>query len=618
MSVARPASPSVPPWGPALSRGWALACDVASAAVLATVLAVVLWTFRDYGITWDETWHLVYGDQILQWFLTLGADTSALCYRIDFLYGGAFDLFGAIVRRFSPLDPFDTLHLMGALVGVLGLWGAWRLARRLGGPAAGLVAVALLATTPVYYGHMFNNPKDLPFAVGYVWALDALCDVVLRMPRVPRRTWARFAVLAGLAMGVRIAGILLLVYLGAVVLGMAWFRMRATAGDLRAGLATLRRLGRPAGWAMLGAWVVMLCTWPWALLDPIRRPWMALGRMSRFTVHKRTMPFAGEDMLTTEPRWDYLLHYFGLKLPLVVLVLVLVAVALAAHAWWRQREQIHLHQRNIALVLAAAIMAPPTYAVLVRAVIYDGLRHFLFLVPILVVVAALGAVSLLRPRARPRLALALGLALGLGGSVALARQVAAMRELHPYELIYFNELIGGLPGAYGNYDTDYYGSSYKEGFTALSEHLWHTERERFLDTRYIVTGCIPDFVAANYIEGNLSWAESMAEGAELYLGYTRADCHERHRSRPEIMRVERMGTLLILGRDLRLGPAGLDDEEDTDGEEDTEEGARTVRDEAPRSTRATVNDGHRPRPRKPLPARDTSDAAVEPAAEPTP
>ncbi len=595
MSTPRAASPSVPPWGPALSRGWALGCDCAAAIVVATVLAVVLATYRDYGITWDESWHLVYGDQILSWFLTFGADTSALCYRIDFLYGGAFDLLGAVVRRFSPLSPFDTLHLVGALVGVLGLVGAWRLARRLGGPVAGLVAVALLATTPVYYGHMFNNPKDLPFAVGYVWALDALCNVVLCMPRVPRRAWIRLAVLAGLAMGVRIAGILLLVYLGAVVLGMGWLRMRAAGGDLRAGLATIRRLGRPALWTMLGAWVVMLSTWPWALLDPIRRPWMALGRMSRFTVHKREMPFAGEEMLTTQPRWDYLLHYFGLKLPILVLALVLVAVALGLYAVWRRREHVHLHQRNVGLVLAAAIMAPPTYAIVVRAVIYDGLRHFLFLVPMLVVVAALGAVSL--PRVRPRLALPIGLALGLAGTVGISRQVAAMRELHPQQYIYFNEIIGGLPGAYGNYDTDYYGNGYKEGFAALAEHLWHTERERFLDTRYVVNGCIPDFVAANYIGGNFAWADSAAKGAEFYLGYTRANCHERYRTRPEIFRVERMGTLLILARDLRGASA-----EELDDEGSDDEGS----DEGPRSRRATIPDGRRPQPRprnKPIPTK---------------
>lgn len=558
-------SPPVP-WELPLPRGWATALDLGSAAVVAVVTAIVLTTFRDYGVTWDETWHLVYGDHILAWFATLGRDTSALCYRIDYMYGGGFDLLGAVARRLSPMSDFETIHLLGAMLGVLGVLGAWSLARRLGGPLAGLCAVVLLASTPVYYGHMFANPKDLPFAVGYVWAMDALVDVVLRMPAVPRRTWARFAVLAGLAMGVRVAGILLLVYLGAVVIGLAWLRARATA-SLDAGLRTARRLGIPAAWSMLGAWVVMLSTWPWALLDPIRRPWMALGRMSRFTVHRRTMPFAGESMVTTEPRWDYLLHYFGLKLPVVVLllfVLAVVAVALVL-ARRRQRGRVSRSQRNAALVLGAAIVAPPAYAVLVRSVLYDGLRHFLFLVPLVAVVAAVMVVVLLRRWPRRRVPVALSLV--LGGGLLVARPVADMVRLHPYEYIYFNELIGGLPGAYGNYDTDYYGSSYREGFRGLAEHLWQTERDTYPNTRYLVTGCIPELVARNYVGGNFAWVERGEDDADFYLGYTRADCHERYRRRPEALTVERMDTLLLMVRDLRSGPPG-DEHEDRDEDSD--------------------------------------------------
>lgn len=600
MSAGEPLPPA--PWGPALSPRGSAVVDLASAAVMAVALAIALLTFRDYGITWDETWHVTYGDYILEWFLTLGADTSALCYRLDYLYGGAFDLLGAVVRRVSPLPTYATMHLLGALVGVLGVLGTWRLARRLGGPVTGLVAVVLLVTTPVYWGHMFNNPKDLPFATAYVWALDALCAIVLRLPRAPWRAWARFAVLAGLAMGVRIAGVLLLVYLAGVVLGLGWLRMRATGGDLQAGLATVRRLGRPALLTVLGAWVVMVLPWPWALLDPVRRPWMALGRMSRYTVHKRVMPFAGEDVLTTEPRWDYLLHYFGLKLPVVVLAFLLAAVILGVVVLWRHRARVSLRQRNAALVLGAAILTPPLYAIVVRAVLYDGLRHLLFLVPPLVVVAALGAACL--PRARPRLELPVGLALVLGGGGLVARQIEAMRALHPNQYVYFNELIGGLPGAYGNYDTDYYGNAYKEGFEALAEHLWRADHQAFLDTRYFVTGCIPDFVAREYLRGNLVWVDKASDGAEFYLGYTRSDCHERYARSPELLRVERMGTLLVIVRDLR-GDEAIEDELTEPADGDT-----TVR------PVMQPDASSKPRPRKP--GRASSKPIRPPAPAPVP
>ena len=86
---------------------------------LGGVLVVVGLTWRDYGITWDEAWHLEYGDHIYAWFASLGADRSALSYRLDYLYGGAFDLLGSVARRISPLAPYDTMHLLG------GGWSAY-------------------------------------------------------------------------------------------------------------------------------------------------------------------------------------------------------------------------------------------------------------------------------------------------------------------------------------------------------------------------------------------------------------------------------------------------------------------------------------------------------------
>lgn len=549
-------------WGPTLPPRWRAALDFASFGVIAIVLTLVLTTFRDYGVTWDEMWHVTYGDHILDWYLTLGRDRSALCYRIDYLYGGGFDLLGAIARRLSPLGPIETIHLVGALVGIVGFLGVWRVARRLGGPLAGWIAVVLLATTPVYYGHMFNNPKDLPFAVGYVWAVDALCAIVLALPKVPRGAWIRFAVLAGLAMGVRIAGILLLVYLGMVVIAYAWLRGRATSDPL-AGRATLRRIGKPALWSMLGAWMVMVSTWPWALLDPLRRPWIALGNMSRYGGHRRTMPFAGEPMLTTEPRWDYLPHYFALTIPLVVLALVLGALWLVGRTLWRERERerVPASKRNLVLVLIAATLAPLTYAIVLRSVVYDGLRHFLFLVPMLVLIAAIAAVSL--PRRFGRHARIAAVAMTVVGGIGIARQISTMRQLHPHQYIYFNELIGGLAGAHGKYDTDYYGNSYKEGFAALAEHLWRTDREAFVRSRYAVTGCILDFIAANYLGGNFVWADGLDEGAQFYLGYTRSRCDKRYGKQPEMFWIERMGAPLLVVRDLRGAATGDDDDAST-------------------------------------------------------
>jgi hypothetical protein len=216
------------------------------------------------------------------------------------------------------------------------------------------------------------------------------------------------------------------------------------------------------------AWAVMIVAWPWAQKNPLGRPLIALAEMSRFADHRRLMPFAGSDMHTTDPRWDYLLHYFGLKLPVLVLALLAVATGFAlVHAFRRTTPRA---TRRGWIVLAVATLGPPLYAMATNAILYDGLRHFLFVVPPLCIAAAAGLVAAVRTFWRP---LPLIVAAGVLGSVALAvGQLRAMIELHPNQYVYFNQLAGGLHGAYGRSSTDYYGNSYKEAYAELFDHLW--------------------------------------------------------------------------------------------------------------------------------------------------
>ena len=65
----------------------------------------------------------------------------------------------ALAAKVLPFDLFETRRLIGAAVGIVGLFVTWRIGRRIGGPVAGLVALVLLATCPLYYGHMFINAE---------------------------------------------------------------------------------------------------------------------------------------------------------------------------------------------------------------------------------------------------------------------------------------------------------------------------------------------------------------------------------------------------------------------------------------------------------------------------
>ena len=92
------------------------------------------------------------------------------------LYGGLYDTLVFPCNLLFRGHEFEARHFLNALVGLLGIVGCWKVARFVAGPAVAFWAALLLSIMPRYYGAMFNNPKDIPFAVGYIWSITLFSD----------------------------------------------------------------------------------------------------------------------------------------------------------------------------------------------------------------------------------------------------------------------------------------------------------------------------------------------------------------------------------------------------------------------------------------------------------
>src|ERR1041384_5159792 len=188
-------------WPPAiaLQSRWFDRLALAALAVLALAGAL---TFRDYGLGWDDYTHAQYGDLLLSLYTSGFHDTRALSFVNLYLYGGGFDMAAALLAKVLPFDLFETRRLLHAAVGIAGIAITWRTGRRIGGPLPGLLALILLADCPLYYGHMFMNPKDAPFAAAMAVLLLGLVRAIEEYPKPGART----VVLAGIGLGLAFGG----------------------------------------------------------------------------------------------------------------------------------------------------------------------------------------------------------------------------------------------------------------------------------------------------------------------------------------------------------------------------------------------------------------------------
>src|SRR5437879_364637 len=125
-------------------------CDRFAVALLIAVAVAAALTFRDYGLGWDDYTHSQYGDLLLSFFVSGLHDRRALSWVNLYYYGGGFDLLSAAVAKLSPFTLFETRRIVGAAIGIAGLFVTWRIGRRVAGPVSGFVGLPLVALCPLY------------------------------------------------------------------------------------------------------------------------------------------------------------------------------------------------------------------------------------------------------------------------------------------------------------------------------------------------------------------------------------------------------------------------------------------------------------------------------------
>ena len=454
---------------PLLERLW---LDRLALAILAVLAFVATLTFRDYGLGWDDYTHAQYGDLLLSLYSSGFHDTRALSFVNLYLYGGGFDMAAAMIAKVLPFDLFETRRLIGAVVGIAGIAVTWRIGRRIGGPLAGLLALLLLAACPLYYGHMFINPKDSPFAVAMALFLLGLVRLLDQYPRPCPTTLFIIGAGFGLSIGSRImAGFGVIEAIGALAL---LFAIEAGADGVRVAGRRLGRLLLALIPSAILAYATMALIWPWSVINPLN-PLAAIDIFAHFFEKPWRELFDGMLIEPPDMPRSYVPTLLGLKLP--EFFLLLGGAGLLGSFAATFRPGISTRLRAICLAVALAAILPIAAAVIARPAMYNGIRHFVFVLPPLAVAGGLAGAWIANWIANWTVARAARFgppALGVLAvifAVGVALPAISMARLHPYEYVSFNHIAGGVRGAQSRFMLDYWGLAFKQGAQQLRATL---------------------------------------------------------------------------------------------------------------------------------------------------
>lgn len=434
--------------------------------LLGVVAILICLTFRDYGVTWDEEHSALNGRYFLDWYASGFRDRSIVTENNQLLYGSFFNGISAFIADHSPFGKYETGHLVIAATGLAGIFFAYRMGKLLAGSMGGFLSALVLTLTPAYYGHSFMNPKDLPFAVLFLISVYCLLRVYDQLPAIPARSAVVLGIVTGLTLGIRIGGVMVF---GCFVAAIGFrvlaryrkdspYGAREVLADVRDSGASLIRVG-------VLAWIVMLVWWPFAQLNPLIHPLIAARENANFEWRFASL-YRGSAVLHESMPWHYLPNWFLITLPETYYLALAVAFATLVIRFSRFRradEKADADHQSKLMIVAFAAFSPVAMALLTRPVLYDANRHFLFITPLLAVLAGAALATFFSTPVSRMLRVAIGALV----VIVCTLTAADMVRLHPYQYVFFNRSFGGLEAALGRYETDYWGASYKEGMDWL-------------------------------------------------------------------------------------------------------------------------------------------------------
>jgi hypothetical protein len=506
-------------------------------AVLAVGLVGVLLLFRGFGLTWDETVQATYGEMVLDYFSSGFSDLRANEFADLRFYGPLFELTAAVVYRLGGLPAAETRHFLIGLTALAALIGVIRYAGLFRESWLPVYTGLALVSLPRFFGHAFNNSKDIPYACFFVWALWAIARIA------SRRSLGRSDILLagltiGLALAARPGGMLLFGYL-AVGVGLA-FLSGHRQGEWAPRSVTLRLLA-----VVAAAWALMVAFWPWAHQNPLVHPIRAFLEATSFSEAYPQL-FEGRMVGSDQLPWYYLPKYLLITTPPVILVLFLVGLAVSVR---RQIQEPRGGEARLWLLTQLWFFFPVVYVVVMGPNVYNGIRHFLFLLPAMAVLAGLGAsylASLGRQGITRRLVPGLLVVLMLLPAVDLVR-------LHPYQMTYFNFLAGGVGGAWERYDTDYWASSYREAALWINRHRRPGSRTVVLVAANDYNRDCFEYYLDSQVEVHTVWdpGDAVPESIDYFVGMTRLGTHKTFPEIPVAHRIERQGGVFTVIRGWR-------------------------------------------------------------------
>ena len=431
--------------------------------LFAVTFGLTLVTTNDYGPTYDEPHYASAGIRYAEWWARVfRGDLGALrrpeiesAWRFNHEHPPLQKVASGFAQRWfgGALPGLMAMRLPSALWFALAVCAIYLFTRGVWGRRGALFGALAFATMPRIAAHAHFDALDMPIAA---WFFTTTAVTAWAMSR---RSWP-LTVLAGVAFGLALTAKVNAFFLPVLLVPWALLYHRRHWAKLVAVL-------------LVGPAVFWLC-WPWMWIDTV--PHVKAYLAFHFAHAAYNVWYLGR--LYQYAPWHYPFVITAVTTPAVILALAAVGAVGAT----RRVAQGESPTRPYASAAESALLLLGLIVTLVPNALpsspkYNGERLFLPAFPFLAALAGGGFAwaegivvrALAREQAKARLSVLVASALG---ALLLYPGANAVVRTHPYQLAYYNALVGGTAGATRRgFETIYWGQVFKEAPLFLNRSM---------------------------------------------------------------------------------------------------------------------------------------------------
>lgn len=412
-------------------------------------LLVGLSIYPNYGLSWDEPVQRSNVGKATYDYLVSG-DTSLFSYNEKY-YGSIYELVLYSMEKLLSIDNERSVFLFRHLFNFLLFFFAtvvfYRMIRYMfNNHWIALMATLMLILYPRVFAHSFYNTKDLAFLSFMIFSLATLQQYSLR-PNFKRILL--HALTCAILVDTRLIGAL-----------VPFFTVILTL---------VNRTDRNLKWTLV---FIVACTgftflfWPFLWNDPVNRLMEAVTVMSSFSFFESEVLFNGIYYMPEEVPWYYLQWWLMITIPIPFLILIIMGVVFTTRVFVIKGD---LQMANNGLVPISFLIVLSVFMIVwvKKPILYDAWRHFLFLYPLMIIMAAYATHYFIENLKSSVVRLFL-ISLYLFG---FTNSLAFIINNFPHEQVYFNRLAGkDMQQVKSKYELDYWGLSYLAGLKYIAKN----------------------------------------------------------------------------------------------------------------------------------------------------